>query len=55
MNSYFDALQKLKESILSNDFLIFLTGIVALVFMLVTLVLSKAIKNRAKEWKKIKI
>lgn len=45
MNLYIDAFQKLKESILGNDFLILLAGIMALVFMMVTLVLAKILKN----------
>lgn len=54
MGIYVDAFQKLKESILGNDFLILLAGIVAFVFMIVTLVLAKAIKHRTKEWEKNK-
>lgn len=54
MGIYVDAFYKLKDSILSNDFLILLAAIVALGFMLVTIVLSKAIERRTKEWEKNK-
>lgn len=54
MELYMEAFLKLKDSILSNDFLILLAGIIAFVFMIVTLVLAKAIKIRTKEWKKDK-
>ena len=54
MGIYVDAFYKLKDSILSNDFLILLAAIVALGFMLVTIVLSKAIERRAKEWEQNK-
>lgn len=54
MHIYVDAVQKLMDSILSNDFLILLAGIIALVFMVATVVLANAIKVRTKEWKKDK-
>ena len=54
MSIYADAFHKLRESILGNDFLILLAGIVAFVFMMITLVLAKAIRLRTKEWKKDK-
>lgn len=54
MSIYADAFHKLRESILGNDFLILLAGIVAFVFMMITLVLAKAIRLRTKEWKKNK-
>ena len=52
MRIYGEAFLKLKESILGNDLLILIAGIVALAFMIVTIVLAKAIKIRTKEWKK---
>lgn len=54
MSIYADAFHKLRESILGNDFLILLAGIVAFVFMMITLVLAKAIRLRTKEWKRNK-
>lgn len=54
MRIYGEAFLKLKESILGNDLLILIAGIVALAFMIVTIVLAKAIKIRTKEWKKNK-
>ena len=54
MRIYGEAFLKLKESILGNDLLILIAGIVALAFMIVTIVLAKAIKIITKEWKKNK-
>ncbi len=54
MGLYVGAFQSLKKSILGNDFLMLLAAILALVFMVVTLVLAKAIERRAEEWEKNK-
>lgn len=54
MSTYAETINLLKASILSNDLMIFLAAILALVFMIVTVVLARAIKVRTKEWRENK-
>lgn len=54
MNLYFDGFKKLRESILGNDFIILMVAILEVVFLIVVLTLSRAIKKRVQEWKKNK-
>lgn len=54
MNLYFDGFKKLRESILGNDFIILMFAILEVVFLIVVLTLSRAIKKRVQEWKKNK-
>jgi len=54
MNMYSEAFKMLKNSILGNDFIILLVAIATFFFMIITVLMSLAIKNRVKDWKKQK-
>lgn len=51
MGAYKEAAKKLGESIFSNDIIIFIAGMIAIFFFILTLTLAVITRNKIKSWK----